>query len=83
MLCTEKEAKGKACCKMFPYLTDENGRPAACIASDCMAWRWVISKFCLDEDRYLVAHENTDSEIELRCTGNGFCGLAGEPGGAE
>ena len=39
--------------------------PSTCIASDCMAWRWVIM-FSIDE------------QLPNRDEASGYCGLAGK-----
>ena len=40
MILTEAEAKEKACCKTMPHRPDGKLMTAACLASQCMAWRW-------------------------------------------
>jgi hypothetical protein len=63
---TEKEAQGKACCKERPY-NDKEGRfqTAVCLASDCMAWRWLYASATYGS--------------RARRTDKGYCGLVGEP----
>ena len=40
MILTEEQAKEKACCKVLPHTPDGKLMTAACLASQCMAWRW-------------------------------------------
>jgi hypothetical protein len=70
---TEEEAKTKIC-PMIPGEADWDARqvrPAHCIASQCMAWRWRATLVPKDADKpftgpYVVKREQ------------GFCGLAGK-----
>ncbi len=41
---TEEEARGKIC----PVLPLDQGAPAMCFASGCMAWRWLDEPSCAD-----------------------------------
>lgn len=73
---TEEEAKTKACCGMtantqaIGHLVSavakiaSDGVPLTCIASECMAWRW------------LDVLARTEPELAQR---RGYCGLAGKP----
>lgn len=69
---TEDEAKTKACCSGI-YRPVDNG---PCIASDCMAWRWVV----LTEYQPLNYATSMQSPIpKTTKTVHGYCGLAGRP----
>ena len=52
MLMTEDEAKQKACCKTMPNRPDGKLVTAACLGSDCMAWRWISPGSLNDERGY-------------------------------
>lgn len=70
MILTEKEAKGKACCDGgygAVVRADDEGK-YNCIASKCMAWRWVP-----DKDGETMKKVG-DEYFEV-----GYCGLAGKP----
>lgn len=64
MTYTEEEAKEKWC-PFKPIVTEEN-RTHRCIASDCMAWRWIypLRKGETEKDR---------ASLDI-----GYCGLAGK-----
>ena len=66
MILTEKEARGKICCGPTVLHRDFNFDPK-CIASGCMAWRW------------LPKNENTPMNNDAEWVLSGYCGLAGEP----
>lgn len=80
MILTEEEAQ-KRWCPFSRMMLGDNGaynrdwrdiNSTNCIASQCMAWRWeLITEFASDETQPI--------KIVSRKTGNGFCGLAGEP----
>jgi hypothetical protein len=61
---SEKEARGKIC----PALPLDQGAPAMCFASDCMAWRWVMT--------HIRNEETGDLDMPSGDT-HGYCGLAG------
>ena len=64
MMITEAEAKTKACCKTMPNKPDGRLVTAACLGSECMAWRW----------------GSTMEEYAKNLPGRpGYCGLAGRP----
>jgi len=79
---TEQEARKRWC----PFVTfqrvgdttldsrgctsDGNGTPS-CIASDCMAWRWLP----IEEQKHIKAIESNKPPPARR----GYCGLAGKP----
>ena len=65
MILTEKEAMDKTCCGAFSVHPDTDGR---CMASFCMAWRWMP-----DKDGDSMKKEG-DGFAET-----GYCGLAGMP----
>ncbi|MDR2489474.1 MAG: hypothetical protein LBD42_08300 [Desulfovibrio sp.] len=65
MLLTEDEAKEKACCKIMPHKQSGGLVTAACLASGCMAWRFVP-----------IAQIHGEIRID---TPRGYCGLAGRP----
>ena len=64
---TEKEAKMKMCCGPYVVACMMEGSNLKCIASECMAWRWMPK----DEDTPM----NHDAEWVL----SGYCGLATRP----
>jgi len=57
---SEADAKRKRCCASIEPV---------CIASECMAWRWVETNINERPGDPLVASHNT----------HGYCGLAGKP----
>jgi hypothetical protein len=80
MILTEDEAKTKACCKIMPHKENGTLMTVACLASGCMAWRWIPGMFCFDKGRFLAPGESAqEGHYEMRPTDKGYCGLAGWP----
>ena len=63
MITTEAEAKTKWC-PFAPSRSIDDERSVACVASGCMAWRWVLTE---------------EDAREASCKATGYCGLAGNP----
>ena len=59
---TEAEAKGKICLRAAP----DNHPSRHCVASRCMAWRWIM----LGTKDWLSREPSTT---------HGYCGLGGDP----
>ena len=67
---TPEEAIDKWCPHARPGMRDAPGMPDVnCLASDCMAWRWVRTHVAKDNHPTLSATEDK----------YGYCGLAGDP----
>ncbi len=73
MMLTEEKAKTKLCCG--PLGTWTAPYENRCIASSCMAWRWVMIS---QSARGAIIGDNGDLEWEGR-TPIGYCGLARKP----
>jgi hypothetical protein len=71
---TEDEAKTKACCKGSQFQVSTSG---ACIASECMAWRW---KFVQTNKAPQHMAQWPQPEPNYEQTDSGYCGLAGSYG---
>jgi hypothetical protein len=69
MFMMEEQAKEKACCKVMPQKDDRRLMTAACLASECMAWRWEVMGAPVNDN---------GGRADIR-TRRGYCGLAGEP----
>lgn len=80
---TEEEAKKKRCigpehCGLSTVLP--TGRTVnLCIASDCMAWRKSTVFIDRATGEPAVPGNTPIGSLELRYSGEGFCGLAGAP----
>lgn len=86
---TEDEARSRWC----PFARTERGTrvldaqgathwlaDCACIASNCMAWRWTSPphwRVQIVPGRTQAATKDEEGAYQTR--GNGFCGLAGKP----
>ena len=63
MICTEAEAKTKACHQTLWGAKPPSGIPAiTCVASACMAWTWT-----------------SEPDAERKDEGRGYCGLTENP----
>jgi len=88
---TEEEAKTKLCPKAstfnasspWPWSSEQDDDfPAKCIASACMAWRWIAQpREAETREIALIQDMPGDPPFQYRdypeVIGNGFCGLAG------
>jgi len=74
MLTTEQEAKMKACpqTRCAPASNFDHG---GCVASECMAWRWLCWVNDEGEVRYTTTSGLDTKDAVL--TRVGYCGLAG------
>ncbi len=53
---------------------------ASCIASECMAWRWIDQQTLLTAVEWVQADPTRNLEdFKPRNPTNGYCGLAGKP----
>jgi hypothetical protein len=66
---SEVDAKTKWC--PFVGMTRFNHQSEECIASACMAWRWVGTHISDGQDGLTPSNDT-----------HGYCGLAGDPTGA-
>lgn len=68
MLFTEQEAKDRACCGTFWRKGPDGVSIPACVASQCMAWRWANSGRPVYSDAAVIGNEDV-----------GYCGFVGKP----
>jgi hypothetical protein len=64
------------------YRVGSNLEVVRCIASECMAWRWVQKMMNEDDfDQNMVALSYPKKRVKAiyENTENGYCGLAGKP----
>lgn len=51
--------------------------PRLCVASNCMAWRWRMGLWNIQEDRWWKSGDKAAMDVEERQSDYGSCGLSG------